>query len=75
MTTVGFIRRGRTGGTVATPAVAAGHEVVLSNSRGPETLRDLAARLGTQARAATTYEAGYAGRRDVIRAALAAAKP
>jgi hypothetical protein len=61
MTTVGFIGSGRIGGTVATLAVAAGHEVVLSNSRGPETLRDLATRIGPQARAATTYEAATAG--------------
>ena len=29
------------GGTVARLSVAAGHQVVLSNSRGPETLKDL----------------------------------
>ena len=41
MTTVGFIGSGNIGGTVAGLAVAAGHHVVLSNSRGPETLQDL----------------------------------
>jgi hypothetical protein len=39
MTTVGFIGSGNIGGTVARMAVAAGYDVVLSNSRGPQTLR------------------------------------
>jgi 8-hydroxy-5-deazaflavin:NADPH oxidoreductase len=38
--------------TVARLAVAAGYEVVLSNSRGPETLRDLVTELGPKAQAA-----------------------
>jgi predicted dinucleotide-binding enzyme len=38
MTTIGFIGSGMIGGTVARLAVAAGHDVVLSNSRGPDTL-------------------------------------
>jgi predicted dinucleotide-binding enzyme len=44
------------GSTVARLAIAASHNVVLSNSRGPETLRDLAAELGPSARAATPPE-------------------
>ena len=44
--TVGFIGSGMIGGTVARLSVAAGHHVVLSNSRGPETLAELAAELG-----------------------------
>jgi hypothetical protein len=44
VTTVGFIGSGR-GGTVARLAVAAGYDVVLSNSRGPQTLTDLVAHL------------------------------
>jgi 8-hydroxy-5-deazaflavin:NADPH oxidoreductase len=40
MTTVGFIGSGMIGSTVAKLAVAAGHDVVLSNSRGPDTLKD-----------------------------------
>lgn len=59
--TVGFIGSGNIGGTVARLAVAAGHSVVLSNSRGPQTLQDLAAGLGPQARAATGQEAAAAG--------------
>jgi predicted dinucleotide-binding enzyme len=57
MTTIGIIGSGMIGSTVATLAVAAGHDVVLSNSRGPETLRELADQLGSQARAGTPAEA------------------
>ena len=49
------------GGTLARLAVDAGYDVVLSNSRGPETLADLAAELGPRARAATATEAAKAG--------------
>jgi 8-hydroxy-5-deazaflavin:NADPH oxidoreductase len=61
MTTVGIIGSGMIGGTVARLSVAAGHRVVLSNSRGPETLEELAAELGPLARAATAEQAGEAG--------------
>jgi len=57
MTTIGLIGSGNIGSTVARLAVAAGYDVVLSNSRGPETLADLAAELGDHARAATAEEA------------------
>jgi predicted dinucleotide-binding enzyme len=45
-------------------AVDAGHDVVLSNSRGPDTLAGLVAELGPRARAATAQEAAEAG--DVV---------
>jgi 8-hydroxy-5-deazaflavin:NADPH oxidoreductase len=61
MTTVGFIGSGRIGGTVARLCVAAGHQVVLSNSRGPQTLKDLVDELGPLARAGTGAEAAAAG--------------
>ena len=64
MTTWGFIGSGNIGSTVARLAIAAGHDVVLSNSRGPETLADLVAELGPHARAATAQEAATAG--DVV---------
>ncbi len=48
MTTIGLIGSGNIGGTVAGLAVAAGHDVVLSNSRGPETLTELVAELGPE---------------------------
>jgi predicted dinucleotide-binding enzyme len=46
---------------VARLSVAAGHRVVLSNSRGPETLQELAAELGPLATAATAGQAAEAG--------------
>jgi predicted dinucleotide-binding enzyme len=64
MATVGLIGSGNIGGTVARLAVAAGYDVVLSNSRGPDTLRDLADALGPGARAATPAEAAAAG--DIV---------
>ena len=64
MTTLGLIGSGNIGGTVARLAVDAGHDVVLSNSRGPETLAALVEELGPRARAATAAEAAEAG--DVV---------
>ena len=63
-TTWGFIGSGHIGSTVAKLAVLAGHDVVMSNSRGPETLSDLVAELGPRARAATAEEAATAG--DIV---------
>ena len=60
MTTVGLIGSGRIGGTLAKLAVAAGHPVILSNSRGPGTLTVLAGELGPLARAGTGQEAAEA---------------
>ena len=64
MTTWGFIGSGHIGSTVARLAVDAGHDVVLSNSRGPDTLADLVADLGAHARAARPEEAAAAA--DVV---------
>ncbi|MDI2131109.1 NADPH-dependent F420 reductase [Yinghuangia seranimata] len=61
MSTLGLIGSGKIGGTLARLAVDAGWDVVLSNSRGPETLADLAADLGPRARAGTVGEAAAAG--------------
>lgn len=66
--TLGLIGSGMIGSAVARLAVAAGIDVVLSNSRGPETLADLVADLGRQARAATPAEAARAG--DLVVAAI-----
>src|SRR5512147_1328840 len=57
MTTLGIVGAGHIGSTVARLAVDAGVDVVLANSRGPETLADLVADLGPRARAATSAEA------------------
>jgi len=64
MTTVGFIGSGNIGTTVARLAIEAGYKVVLSNSRGPETLADTVAELGPRASAATSKEAAAAG--DIV---------
>lgn len=64
MTIIGFIGSGYIGGTVARLSVAAGHQVVLSNSRGPATLADLVADLGPLARAGTAEDAAAAG--DIV---------
>ena len=61
MTTIGLIGAGNIGGTVARLAVDAGHHVVLSNSRGPESLGDLVAALGERASAGTPDEAATRG--------------
>ncbi|PRY32325.1 NADPH-dependent F420 reductase [Pseudosporangium ferrugineum] len=61
MTTLGFIGAGMIGTTVARLAVTAGLDVVLSNSRGPDSLADLVAELGDHARAATPADAARAG--------------
>lgn len=64
MTTIGLIGSGNIGSQIARAAVARGHHVVLSNSRGPETLSGLVAELGDHARAGTVTDAAEAG--DVV---------
>ncbi|WP_327290429.1 NADPH-dependent F420 reductase [Streptomyces sp. NBC_01198] len=61
MATLGLIGSGNIGSTLARLAVDSGLDVVLSNSRGPETLADLVAELGPRARAGTPAEAAAAG--------------
>lgn len=72
MTTIGFIGSGKIGSQLARLAVAQGHDVVLSNSRGPETLSDLVAELGPHARSATPAEAAAAGDLAVVTIPLGA---
>jgi predicted dinucleotide-binding enzyme len=64
LSTIGFIGSGNIGGQLARLAVAHGYSVVMSNSRGPETLADLVDELGPGARAATPAEAAAAG--DIV---------
>ncbi|WP_121257314.1 NADPH-dependent F420 reductase [Nocardioides ferulae] len=66
MTIIGLIGSGNIGTAIAKQAVAHGHQVVLSNSRGPETLTDLVDQLGERARAATAQEAAAAGEIVVV---------
>jgi predicted dinucleotide-binding enzyme len=61
---IGILGSGRIGGAAARLFVAAGHEVAISNSRGPESLRAMVAELGAQARAATVDDAARFG--DVL---------
>ena len=61
MTTIGIIGSGMIGGTVARLSVAAGYHVVVSNSRGPQTLTELVAELGPLATAGTAEQAAEAG--------------
>jgi predicted dinucleotide-binding enzyme len=68
MTTVGLIGSGHIGSTIARLSVAAGHQVVLSNSRGPETLKDLADELRALARTGTSAQAAAAG--DIVMVAI-----
>ncbi|KNY07935.1 NADPH-dependent F420 reductase [Microbacterium sp. GCS4] len=60
MSTLGIIGAGHIGSQVARVAIANGYYVVIANSRGPETLADLVADLGPNARAATAAEAAAA---------------
>jgi 8-hydroxy-5-deazaflavin:NADPH oxidoreductase len=68
MTTLGLIGSGMIGATVARLAIAAGYQVILSNSRGPQTLADLATDLGPQASAATADAAAQEG--DIVVVAI-----
>jgi len=56
----GMIGAGRLSRAIAGHAIKAGHTVVFSNSRGPETLGDLVDELGPQASAGTVAEAAAA---------------
>ena len=58
--TVGTIGAGNVAQTIARLALAAGHHVILSNSRGPESLTELVGQLGANASAGTAAEAARA---------------
>jgi predicted dinucleotide-binding enzyme len=66
MATIGLIGAGHIGSQIARLAVKHGYDVVLSNSRGPETLAELVAELGPKARAGTTVDAASAGDMVVV---------
>ena len=65
---IGIIGAGNIGGTAAQLFVAAGHEVALSNSRGPESLREQVGALGPRAHAMTVDDAARFG--EVVLLAL-----
>jgi predicted dinucleotide-binding enzyme len=64
MTALGIIGSGNIGTAVARLAVAAGLPVVVTNSRGPQSLADLIAQLGPLATAGTLEQVAQAG--DVV---------
>ncbi|MGO4489970.1 NADPH-dependent F420 reductase [Microbacterium sp. 2RAF4] len=72
MTTLGIIGAGHIGSQVARLAIANGYDVVIANSRGPETLADLVAELGPNARAATAEDAAAAADVAVVTVPLRA---
>jgi len=72
MATLGLIGSGNIGGTLARLAVDAGLDVVLSNSREPQTLSGLVDELGPRARAATPPQAAAAGDWVVVTIPLSA---
>jgi len=55
--TIGIIGAGNIGQSIAHHLVNAGYEVTLANSKGPETLKDIIAGLGKQAKAGTQKDA------------------
>jgi 8-hydroxy-5-deazaflavin:NADPH oxidoreductase len=64
MRTIGLIGVGRIGSTLGRHLTRLGYEVALSNSRGPETLKDLQNELGEHAHALTVAECAEYG--DVV---------
>jgi hypothetical protein len=73
MTTIGFIGSGHIGSSVARAALAHGYSVVMSNSRGPESLAELVADLGPNASAASGADAASAADFVVVTVPLKAA--
>jgi 8-hydroxy-5-deazaflavin:NADPH oxidoreductase len=63
---IGIIGSGNIGGTLARLWAGAGHEVVLANSRGPESLAGLVAEIGPPATASTPAGAAHAGEVVVV---------
>jgi predicted dinucleotide-binding enzyme len=63
---IGIIGAGHIGSTLARHFAAAGHQVALANSRGPETLAGLTADIGGGVRAVTAAEAAGFGEVAVV---------
>src|SRR5436190_16446007 len=61
---IGIIGAGMIGETLAKRLAQLGHQIAIANSRGPQTLRDLAAEVG--ATAVTAVEAAHSGEVVVI---------
>ena len=63
---IGFMGAGRIGGTLARQLAALGHDVAVSNSRGPETLAALVASIGERGQALTAADAARWGELLVV---------
>jgi len=61
VSTIGILGAGQAGSVLARAAITAGYDIVIANSRGPETLGGLVRDLGRHARAAHAPEAAAAG--------------
>ena len=72
MTTIGIIGAGHIGSQLARAFTGLGYDVVIANSRGPETLEALVTELGPTARAATADEAAAAADAAVVTVPLVA---
>lgn len=66
MPTLGIIGSGNIGTAVARLAVVAGIDVVIANSRGPQSLTDLIDELGSRASAGTVEQAAGAGEATLL---------
>jgi 8-hydroxy-5-deazaflavin:NADPH oxidoreductase len=63
---IGIVGAGNIGHALAVRFAEAGHEVMLSNSRGPETLTDLVASIDGNVAAGTVAEAARFGELDAV---------
>lgn len=70
---IGIIGAGKIGSTVARLLIKAGHQVAISNSRGPDSLKDEAKKLGNNAVALTVNDAAAFG--DIVFLAVPWIKP